>query len=158
MSRNDCGISTFIIILIVSVVLGGLVAVLVLQQHHKVTRPAAAAAARPAPSPEQKAYFPSLVIADLHMSAAANFLGNTVTYLDGTLTNNGSKPVRNLELELNFVDSLNQVVLREAAHPLADRPTPLHPGESCAFRVTFEHMPIDWNQAPPSVKTVYVEF
>src|ERR1017187_1152442 len=116
MSRNDCGLSTFIIILIVSVVLGGLVAVLVLQQHHKVTRPAAAAAARPAPSPEQKAYFPSLAIADLHMSAAANFLGNTVTYLDGTLTNNGSKPVRNLELELNFVDSLNQVVLREAAH------------------------------------------
>ena len=96
MSRNDYGISTLIIILIVSVVLGGLIAVLVLQQHHKATRPAVAAAARPAPTPEQQAYFPSLAIADLHMSAANNFLGNTVTYLDGTVTNNGSRPVSNL--------------------------------------------------------------
>jgi hypothetical protein len=116
------------------------------------------AAARPAPSAEQKAYLASLVFADLHMSAAANFLGDTVTYLDGTITNQGSRPVRSLEVELNFVDSLNQVVLRETSHPLADRATPLQPGETCAFRVTFEHMPADWNQAPPSARAVYVEF
>ena len=86
------------------------------------------------------------------MSAAANFLGDTVTYLDGSVTNNGSKPVRRLDVELNFVDTLNQVVLRETAHPLADRATPLQPGETHAFRVTFDHMPVDWNQAPPAVK------
>jgi hypothetical protein len=158
MSRNDQGTSTIIIILIVSVVLAALVAVLVLQQHRAVTRPAMVAAARPAPSAEQKAYLASLVFADLHMSAAANFLGDTVTYLDGTITNQGSRPVRSLEVELNFVDSLNQVVLRETSHPLADRATPLQPGETCAFRVTFEHMPADWNQAPPSARAVYVEF
>ena len=72
-----------------------------------------AAAARPALSAEQKAYLASLVFADLRMSAAANFLGDTVTYLDGTVTNQGSKPVRRLDVELNFVDTLNQVVLRE---------------------------------------------
>ena len=92
------------------------------------------------------------------MSAAANFLGDTVTYLDGNVTNQGAKLVRRLDVELNFVDTLNQVVLRETAHPLADRATPLQPGETKAFRVTFEHMPVDWNQAPPTAKAVYVEF
>jgi hypothetical protein len=157
MSRNDHGIST-LIILIVSVVLAVFVAVFVIQQHHAVTHPAEVVAARPALSPEQKAYLDSFAFADLHMSAAANFLGDTVTYLDGSVTNKGAKVVRSLEVELNFVDSLNQVVLRETAHPLADRPTPLQPGETCAFRVTFEHMPMDWNQSPPTAKSVYVQF
>ena len=150
MSRNDHGISSLIIILIVSVVLAGLVAVLVLQQHRAVSRPALSA--------EQKAYLASLVFGDFHMSAASNFLGDTVTYLDGSVMNKGAKLVRRLDVELNFVDTLNQVVLRETAHPLADRATPLQPGETRAFRVTFDHMPADWNQAPPTAKAVYVEF
>ena len=158
MSRNDHGISTLIIILIVSVVLAGLVAVLVLQQHRAVSRAGSAEAGRPAPSAEQKAYLASLVFADLRMSAAVNFLGGTVTYMDGSVTNKGAKLVRRLEVELNFVDTLNQVVLRETAHPLGDRATPLQPGETHAFRVTFDHMPADWNQTPPTVKPVYLEF
>ena len=112
----------------------------------------------PAPSTEQKAYLASLTFADLRMSAAVNFLGSTVTYLDGTVTNKGAKPVRRLEVELNFVDPFNQVVLRETARPLAGHAAPLQPGETHAFRVTFDHMPADWNQAPPAVKPVYVEF
>jgi hypothetical protein len=158
MSRNDHGISTLIIILIVSLVLAGVVAVFVLRQHQAVSRPASAEAGRPALSAEQKAYLASLAFVDLHMSAAANFLGDTVTYLDGSVTNNGAKVVRRLDVELNFVDTLNQVVLRETAHPVADRATPLQPGETHAFRVTFEHMPADWNQAPPTVTPVFVEF
>jgi hypothetical protein len=158
MPRNDRGVSTLVIILIVSVVLAGIAAVLVIQQHQVATRPATVAATRPPLSAEQQAYLPSLAFADLHMSAAVNFLGDTVTYLDGSVTNKGEKLVRNLDVELNFVDTLNQVVLRDTAHPLADRATPLQPGETYAFRVTFEHMPVDWNQAPPAVKPVYVEF
>ncbi|MGA2983596.1 MAG: FxLYD domain-containing protein [Terriglobia bacterium] len=158
MSRNDRGISTPILILIVAVVLAGLVAVFVLQQHHAVSHPVSAGAERPAPNDEQKAYLVSLVFSDLRMSAAANFLGDTITYLDGTVTNKGAKLVRRLDVELNFVDTLNQVVLRETAHPLADRATPLQPGETHTFRVTFEHMPTDWNQAPPTARAVYVEF
>jgi len=158
MPRNDHGISTLIIILIVSVVLAGLMAVLILHQHQAATRPASAGAARPPLSDEQKTYLTSLDFANLHMSAAANFLGETVTYLDGSVTNKGAKLVRRLDVELNFVDTLHQVVLREDAHPLAGRAAPLQPGETCAFRVTFDHMPADWNQAPPTVKAVYVEF
>jgi len=158
MSRNDHGVSPLIIILIVLVVMTGVAAILVLRRHRAATRPADVAAARPLLSPAQKAYLPSIEIGGLHMSAANNFLGDTVTYLDGTVTNKGSRAVRDLEVELNFVDTLDQVVLRETAHPLAGRGKPLQPGETYPFRVTFEHMPVDWNQAPPNAKAVYVEF
>ncbi len=158
MPRNDHGISTATIILIVSVILAGLVTVFVLEQHHAVSRTASGGAGQPALSAEQQAYLASFDFADLRMSAATNFLGDTVTYLDGSVTNKGAKPVRRLDVELNFVDTLNQVVLRETEHPLADRTTPLRPGETHAFRVSFDHMPADWNQAPPSVRAVNVEF
>ena len=158
MSRNDHGISTLLIILIVSMALAVLVALLAAQRHNALSHPASARASRPPLSAEQQAYLPSLAFADLRMSAAVNFLGDTITYLDGSVTNQGTKSVRRLEVELNFVDTLNQVVLRETAHPLADRTTPLRPGETLAFRVTFDHMPADWNQAPPSAKAVYVGF
>jgi hypothetical protein len=158
MPRNDNGISTLIIILIVAVVLAALTLVLVLQQHQAVSRAASGGAGRPALSAEQKAYLDSLAFADFRMSAAVNYLGDTVTYLDGSVTNKGSKAVRRLDVELTFVDVLSQVVLRETAHPLSDRAKPLPPGETRAFRVTFEHIPVDWNQAPPAVKAVYVEF
>lgn len=158
MPRNDRGASTLVIILIVSIVLAVLVAVFVLQQHRAASRPGSSEVTRPVLSVEQKEYLGSLTFADLRMSAAVNFLGSTVTYLDGNVTNTGAKRVRRLDVELNFVDTMNQVVLRETAHPLAGRAAPLQPGETHAFRVSFDHMPADWNQTPPYVKPVYVEF
>ncbi len=155
MSRNDRGVSTPIIIAIVLAVLAALLAVWVVEQHRSATRPTSFLETQPPMSAEQKAYLSSLAFSDLRMSAASNFLGDTVTYLDGRVTNKGSKPVHSLEVELNFVDTLNQVVLRENAHPLS---TPLQPGGTRAFRVSFDHMPVDWNQAPPSAKAVYLEF
>ncbi len=158
MPRNDHGVSTPTIIIVVSVILAGVVAVVVTHQHEVATRPATEAATRAPLPPDQKAYLSTLTFADFRMSAAANYLGHTETYLDGSVSNPGTKPVKNLEVELNFVDTLNQVVLRETAYPLADHPKALQPGETHAFRLTFEHMPMDWNQATPSAKAVYGEF
>ncbi len=159
MPRTDQdGSNLTIIIFTVVVALAGLGAVLVLHQHNEATKPAAASASRPSLSAEQQAYLSSITFAGFHMSAANNFLGNTETYLDGTVTNQGARPVRALDVELNFVDSLNQVVLRETFHPLADWSSPLAPGQSYAFRATFEHIPVDWNQAAPEAKAVYIEF
>jgi hypothetical protein len=110
------------------------------------------------PTEEQKAYIRQLEFTDLHMSAAQNFLGDNVTYLDARVRNAGTKTVRRLDLDLTFVDMLSQVILRERAHPVSERTPPLKPGESRAFRVTFEHIPVDWNQAAPTMTPVYVQF
>ena len=158
MSRNNRGVSFLIIMLFMGVLLAGVVAAVLLVQRPPLSGTASAIAAGQVPSLEQKAYFGSLEFSDLHMSAAENFLGNTVTYLDGRVGNQGTKTLRRLDVELDFVDTLNQVVLRETAHPLTNRAAPLRPGEARPFRVTFEHMPVDWNQAPPTITPVCAEF
>jgi hypothetical protein len=109
-------------------------------------------------SAEQKAYLQQIVVSDARMSAAENFLGHTVTYLDAQVANKGTKAVRQLELELVFVDMLNQVVLRETARPVTLRGPALQPGQTRAFQVSFEHMPADWNQAPPTITPKLVQF
>jgi hypothetical protein len=146
--------STGTYILIAAAVLAVMVAALVLLLHFH---------SRPAETPkvlsaEQKAYLQQIVVSDARMSAAENFLGHAVTYLDAQVTNKGPKVVRELELELVFVDMLNQVVLRETARPVTLRGPALQPGQTRAFQVSFEHLPVDWNQAPPTITAKLVQF
>jgi hypothetical protein len=114
----------------------------------------------PAPtlSEEQKAYLGEIEVSDAKMSAAENFLGHTVTYLDAVVANKGSRTVKRIEVQLEFYDTLYQVVLRDTAHPITARTPPLKPGEARSFQVSFEHMPMEWNQAPPRITPVTVEF
>lgn len=114
--------------------------------------------AAPVLTPEAKAYFPQIEVEDVKMSAAKNFLGDTVVYLDARVINKGSKSVRQLDLQLEFADTLGQVVLREVAHPVSERTAPLAPAENRALHVAFEHMPMDWNQAAPAVTPRYLSF
>jgi len=157
MQPNDRGISTLHIILIVAAGMAVVLGLLVFFWHsHGVAVQSAGVAT--ILTAEQKAYLPQLEFTEAHMSAAENFLGDSVTYLDARVTNRGTKTVRRLDVDLTFVDTLYQVVLRERAHPVSPHTPPLKPGESKAFRISFEHMPMDWNQAVPSMVPVYVEF
>jgi len=109
-------------------------------------------------SEEQKAYLQQIAITDARMSAAENFLGHTVTYLDARVSNKGGKEIRQLELELVFVDTLDRVVLRETARPITLQTGPLEPGQTRSFQVSFEHMPLEWNLAPPAITPKSVQF
>jgi len=157
MRLNTKGISTIHIILIVAAAMLALTAAVVFFWHSHGAAELTANAS-PIPTEEHKAYFSQLEFADVHMSAAENFLGASVTYMDVRVMNKGAKTVRRLDVDLTFVDMLSQVVLRERARPLSPHMPPLKPGESKAFRVTFEHMPADWNQGAPTITPVYLEF
>jgi len=123
-----------------------------------VTRRRAAPPATPALSAEQRAYLGEIAVTGARMSAAQNLVGDTVTYLDAQVGNRGGRVVRGLEIQMEFHDTLNQVVLREKARPVRPRAPPLNPGENRAFQVTFEHMPADWNHAAPTITTTVVDF
>src|SRR5437868_7130668 len=60
---------------------------------------------RPIPA-SLPAYAPKLQISDLRMSAAENFVGGTVTYLDGKITNTGDKAVTDAALQAVFKNSM----------------------------------------------------
>src|ERR1700757_2454281 len=49
-------------------------------------------------------YIANLKLSDFKMSAAENFIGHTVSYIDGTITNNGDKTVTHAVVEVTFKD------------------------------------------------------
>ncbi len=155
---RDRGVSTPVLTLIVALMLAALIAVAVMMQHRGPEANLDSAGAAASLTDEEKDYISRVEVSDPRMSAADNFLGDTVTYLDARVTNHGQKAVRKVDVQLEFVDTLNQVVLREVAHPINARTPPLQPGQMRVFRVTFEHMPVDWNQAPPRMTTIMVRF
>jgi len=123
-----------------------------------VARRGATRPSRPVPTDEQRAYLNHIAVTDARMSVAESFAGSSMTYLDARVANRGARLIRGLQIQMEFHDTLGQVVLREQAHPISPRTPALKPGETRGFRVSFEHMPADWNQTPPTITATNVEF
>jgi len=116
---------------------------------------------KPAPSP---AYAAFLKFSDLKTSAAQNFAGITVNYLDGTITNIGDKTVIHAMVQILFKDELGQMAQREelpihilrTGGPYDEAVdlslSPLAPGQSKPFRLTFENISAQWNHAYPDLQ------
>jgi hypothetical protein len=98
------------------------------------------------------------------MSQAQNFVGASVTYIDGTLTNAGDKILTHATVRVTFKDSYGQVAqiedlpikILQTAGPYPEAVdlavSPLAPGHSKPFRLTFEHVSDQWNQAYPELQ------
>jgi hypothetical protein len=114
------------------------------------------------------AYAANLKLSDFKMSAAENFVGATVSYVDGTVTNSGNKTVTHVMVEVNFKDDLGQLAQRDAiplqvlkttgAYPEAVdfSVSPLGPGQSKTFRLTFESISAQWNHQYPDIQVTDV--
>jgi len=114
------------------------------------------------------AYAANLKFSDMKMSAAENFVGATVTYLDGTVTNSGDKTVSHAVVSVSFKDSLGQVVqaddvplrILQTSGPYPEavdlRVAPLAPAQSKPFRLIFEHVTADWNHEYPELRVTEV--
>jgi hypothetical protein len=113
-------------------------------------------------------YAASLKLSDLKMSAAENFVGATVSYVDGTVTNNGNKTVTHVVVDVNFKDDMGQTAQREeiplqalnttGPYPEAVdfRVMPLAPGQNQTFRLTFEGISAQWNHQYPDIQVTDV--
>jgi Protein of unknown function (DUF2393)/Protein of unknown function (DUF3426) len=148
--------SRLIIGIAVAVVIGGaLAAAFLLQQPPKAARVA---------SP----YIASLKLADFKMSAAENFIGHTVSYIDGTITNRGDRTVTHVVVEVVFQDSMGQMAQREEVplqvvrtngaylEPVDVGVSPLAPGQTQPFRLTFDSISAQWNRNYPEIRVTDV--
>jgi hypothetical protein len=136
-------------IVIVGVVIG--VLALILRSDEK----------KPAPPPS---YAANLKFSDMKTSAAQNFVGATVSYLDGVITNTGDKTVIHAVAQITFKDDMGQTAQREEIpiHVLRTGGpydeavdltiSPLAPGESKPFRLIFENISAQWNHAYPDLQ------
>ncbi len=120
--------------------------------------------AHPKAAPTINPYAANLKISDIKMSTAQNFVGSTVTYIDGTVANSGNKTVTSVIIHIVFRDSMAQVAQAEDlplkvlqnTGPYLDTAdlssSPLGPGQSKQFRLVFEHVSAEWNQAYPEIQ------
>ncbi len=113
-------------------------------------------------------YIANLKLSDFKMSAAENFIGATVSYVDGTITNAGDKTVTHAVVEVVFRDSMGQLAQREEvplqvirANGAYDEPIdlsvyPLGPGQARPFRLTFDSISAQWNHEYPEMRVTDV--
>lgn len=126
-----------------------------------------------APSPTSlqppDAYAASLPMSQFAMSEAGNLSGGKMTYLDGHVTNNGSRTVTGITVQVVFqndeamppqieTEPLSLIRMKE---PYIDtepvNADPILPGQDREFRLAFDAIPDNWNQQMPEVRIIRAE-
>src|ERR1700732_3821952 len=114
------------------------------------------------------AYAANLKFSDMTTSAAQNFAGQTVSYIDGSINNTGDKTVVHAMVQITFKDELGQTAQRDELairvlrtggphdEPVSLNVSPLAPGKSNPFRLTFENISAQWNHAYPDLQVTQV--
>jgi hypothetical protein len=122
----------------------------------------------PKAAKEVPPYAANLKFSNFKMSAAENFIGATVSYIDGAVTNSGSQTVTHLMVEVVFKDEMGQLAQREElplrvlrdTGPYSEavdlRVMPLAPGQTRAFRLTFDSISAQWNRQYPEIRVTDV--
>lgn len=109
-------------------------------------------------TPEESAYVSNLHVENIAMSRAENGLHQEITTLAGDISNNGTQPVINLNLTIEFHDTMEQIVLRETRNVLGDvKSTPLGPGERRNFEINFDNVPPSWNMQVPTLRLAQLQ-
>jgi flagellar basal body-associated protein FliL len=152
--QDQQGRSRLLLIALIAAILAVGLAVAAWLMHASLNQPEV----RPPLGAEAKAYLEQISVTNAKMSAADTPLGATLTYLDAEVVNQGTRTVTRLDLRLEFFDTLNQVVLRQTVYVITPDTAPLKAAGTRNIHLTFEHMPAEWNQAPPAITPVYVAF
>lgn len=127
-----------------------------------------------APAPGANAqlspYASNLAISGVQMAQASTMVGGQSTYIDGTVTNKGTKTVTGVTIQAIFDDFNNkpaqistvQMLRIRTRVPYTDTETldtaPIPPGKSAPFRLILDHVTDQWNQNPPTLRILHVSF
>ncbi|HEY1866392.1 MAG TPA: DUF2393 family protein [Candidatus Acidoferrales bacterium] len=110
-------------------------------------------AVKPLPmGPAEQAYAQHIQFLDPKLARAANFLNQEVTFVFGTVSNDGPRAVQQIEVTLEFHDQFKQVVLRDTQRLFSTTAEPLPPNGSRDFQLSYETMPAQWNQTYPTMR------
>jgi len=113
-------------------------------------------------------YVARLKLSEMKLSAAENYMGGTVTYLDVNITNTGDKTLVGAQINAIFKNSMGQVVQTETLplHVLVENQmggyadlvdlsrSPIGPGQTKTVRMTLEHISDDWDRSTPDMHLV----
>jgi len=117
------------------------------------SHPGRSAAAEMLPfGPTERGYSEHIHFKNIQMARATNFLNQEFTYVAGTISNDGTQTIRQLEVTMEFHDPFNQVVLRETKRLIGENARPLTGGNMRDFQISLDHVPAEWDQQYPSIR------
>jgi hypothetical protein len=117
---------------------------------------------------EANPYSQQLQLSAIKLSAAENYMGGTVTYLDFNITNTGDRSLMGADMHAQFKNTLGEIVQKETIplhvlveNQLAGYPdlvdlsrAPIGPGQTKTVRITLEHISDDWDRSYPQMELV----
>ena len=137
----------------------GLAGVLILGVFGWLTfGPAPAAPPPPRLTQEGKAYLSSLALSNVHMQAAESYVNSRLVEILGEISNKGNRTVKVAEVTCVFSDYSGVEIARERAFVVGGRSGSLAPGETKSFRLPFDTIPENWNQAMPTLIIAQLQF
>lgn len=109
-------------------------------------------------SAEAKAYLSNLELSDVRMQAAENFMQQQVVEVDGKITNKGPRPLKAIDVYCLFYAVDGRMIHRERVPIVKAAGKPLAPNETRDFRLPFDALPANWNQAMPHLVIAQITF
>lgn len=115
------------------------------------------------------AYAKNLAITNVRMSQSSSVVGFTQTYIDGDITNHGTKTLTGITVQVVFRDFTGKVGqkntmpmnLIRTRQPSVDieplSAAPIAPGQTREFRLIFDHVTDSWNQQYPEIQVIAIE-
>jgi len=100
----------------------------------------------------EQVYSERIHFTDMHMAKATNFLNQEFTYVAGTMTNDGTRDIKAMDVSIEFRDPFKQVILRDSEHLIGPDTAPLTAGQKGTFQVSVEHLPPEWNHEYPIIR------
>jgi hypothetical protein len=105
-----------------------------------------------------KAYVKYLDLSDVRMEAAENFMQQQVVEIDGKITNKGERRLGRVDVYCLFYGVDGRMIHRERVPIVKAKGPQLGPNETRAFRLPFDTLPSEWNQAMPKLVIAQIEF
>jgi hypothetical protein len=144
---------SYVPIIIGAVTLLLLIAAMVYLSHSQKQPPPETGA-----SAEAKAYVRNLDLSDVRMQAAENFMQQRIVEVVGNISNKGNRALNEVDVYCLFYSPSGQLVHRERVPIVRGKGKPLYPGETRQFRLPFDSLPENWNQAMPNLVVAGIEF
>ena len=118
----------------------------------KKSQPKGVAAAKNLPfGPAEQAYAPHIQFQAIQMAHSTNFLNQEFTYVAGTMTNDGTRDIKAMDVSIEFRDPFKQTILKDSEHLIGPDTAPLTAGQKGTFSVSVEHLPAEWNHEYPII-------
>src|SRR5277367_6067792 len=102
---------------------------------------------------EEQSYAAQIHFQDIHLAQSSNLLNQQFTYVAATVSNDGPRAIRALEVTVEFHDPFKQVILKDSDVIIERTDDPLGATKQRDFQVTLDQsVPSEWNQQYPGIR------